>query len=587
MICIAQWRASLAKCSIHFPSSSQKCHRRGNLISCFFKTIDAIESSYESAFAFPIKVVLLCIILIEIACSTLSHLFTTSATNYKKHHSTGKLILLYLLLLNPSFLSILLRLLLLRSGNVDPNPGPAHSKFLSFGVWNVDSLLARDGIKKSHIECIQSNNNFDIFGVCETYLTKKIEDSQLEIDGFSSVVMRSDLKSSTPDSRPRGGVCLYYKDNLPIKRRTDLELLGETICAEISLNRKKIIYILSYRSPSQNSAEFKMYMQQLQIIYSKACSENPASIILCGDFNARSPLLWSGENTELPEGRDLADFCTLNSLEQMVKDATHEPNSTTSTCIDLILTNQPFLFVDSGVIHSPDSLLKHQIIFGKLNFNVPCPPPYKRKIWDFTLAHTLAIKSQMTAVPWDELFLNMSLDDTVKSFTDIFLSIITKNIPNKIVTINDKDAPWISSSLRNLLHKDRKIFSDWKHNGRPQDGLARVKNHQEKTKNAISSAKNQFIKNLSNKICDPSTGRKSFWSAYKRLSNRKKLLIFPPCLKMAYMYQTLRKRHPYSIAILHLNVAHLILIPHCRLSLHSPVTRCMTSLSHMQTLSKS
>ena len=131
----------------------------------------------------------------------------------------------------------------------------------------------------------------------------------------------------------------------------------------------------------------------------------------------------------------------------MVKDATHthEPNSTISTCIDLILTNQPFLFVDSGVIHSPDSLLKHQIIFGKLNFNVPCPPPYKRKIWDFTLAHTLAIKCQMSAVPWDELFLNMSLDDTVKSFTDIFLSIITKNIPNKIVTINDKDAPWISS----------------------------------------------------------------------------------------------------------------------------------------------
>ena len=172
MICIAQWRASLAKRSINFPSSSQKCHRRG-MISCFFKTIDAIESSYESAFDFTIKVVLLCLILIEIAGSTLSHLLTTSATNYKKHHSTGKLTLLYLLLLNPSFLSILLRLLLLRSGNVDPNPGPAHSRFLSFGVWNIDSLLAQDVIKKSHIECIQSNNNFDIFGVCETYLTKK------------------------------------------------------------------------------------------------------------------------------------------------------------------------------------------------------------------------------------------------------------------------------------------------------------------------------------------------------------------------------------------------------------------------------
>ena len=133
MICIDQWRASLAKCSISFPSSLQKCHRRGNLISCFSKTIDIIENSYESALAFPIKVVLLCFILIEITFSAFRHVFTTSTTNYKKHHQT-KLTFLYLLLLNLSFLSILLRLLLLRSGHVDPNPGPAHSKFLSFGV---------------------------------------------------------------------------------------------------------------------------------------------------------------------------------------------------------------------------------------------------------------------------------------------------------------------------------------------------------------------------------------------------------------------------------------------------------------------
>ena len=135
MIFIAQWRASLAKCSINFPSSSQKCHRRGNLIYCFSKTIDTIENSYESALTFPIKVVLLCFILIEITCSAFRHLFTISATNYKKDHPT-KLTFLHLLLLNPSFFSILLRLLLLRSGNVDPNPGPAHSKFFIF--WSME-----------------------------------------------------------------------------------------------------------------------------------------------------------------------------------------------------------------------------------------------------------------------------------------------------------------------------------------------------------------------------------------------------------------------------------------------------------------
>ena len=430
--------------------------------------------------------------------------------------------------LNASSISIIIRLLLLQSGNVEPNPGPPNPKLLSFGVWNVDSLLARDGVKKCYIESIQSTNNFDLFGLCETYLNDKTHDDELDIEGFAKIPKRADCKLATPQSRPRGGVCLYFKESLPVKRRSDLELLNETIVVEISLQRKKIIYILSYRSPSQTPAEFNAYMLNLQTTFIKASSENPSIIILTGDFNARSPLLWADEKTQTNEGKDFADFCTLNCLEQLIKDPTHIPNDRTQTCIDLILTNQPFLFVNSGVIHSPDPLLKHQIIFGKLNFNVPSPPPYKRKIWDFNLAHTLAIKSQMANVPWEHLLANRPLDDAIKIFTDTFLNIMGSNIPNKIVTFDDRDAPWVTNTLKNLLRKDRKIYSDWNKNGRNQMCYARVKQHQEKSKNAIENAKRRYLENLSNKLCNPSTGAKTFWSAYKRLSNKKKITNIPP-----------------------------------------------------------
>ncbi len=130
-------------------------------------------------------------------------------------------------------------------------------------------------------------------------------------------------------------------------------------------------------------------------MYTKALSTKPAFIILTGDFNARSPLLWPDEKVQTHAGKDFADFCTRNCLQQIIEEPTHLPRDDIETCIDLICTDQPYLFVDKGVIPSPDPLLKHQIVFGKLNFNVPCPPPYKRKIWDFSLAHTLAIKSQL------------------------------------------------------------------------------------------------------------------------------------------------------------------------------------------------
>ena len=137
-----------------------------------------------------------------------------------------------------AFISIIIRSLLFQSGSVERNPGPP-PKLFSFCNWNVDSLLARDSIKKSYIECIQSVQNVDIFSCCETYLNDKITDNELEIDGFTQFPLRADCKQ---EGRPRGGVCLYYKESLPLKRRNDLELISECICAEINLKRK-FIYI--------------------------------------------------------------------------------------------------------------------------------------------------------------------------------------------------------------------------------------------------------------------------------------------------------------------------------------------------------
>ena len=70
----------------------------------------------------------------------------------------------------------------------------------------------------------------------------------MTIEGFHDLPFRSDCKRI---GKAQGGVCLYYKDTFPIKRRTDLELMDESIVVEINLNRKQIIYLLSYRSPSQ------------------------------------------------------------------------------------------------------------------------------------------------------------------------------------------------------------------------------------------------------------------------------------------------------------------------------------------------
>ena len=163
-------------------------------------------------------------------CCVIEHIFRYSLLSscrqqfFKIHES-------YLI---PGFFSLIKLLILSSIGNIEKNPGPCH-KNLKFATWNLDSLLTRDGVKKHMIESINSVHSFDLFCICETYLTNNVADKDLEVEGFSQVPFRADSKAM---DRPQGGVCVYYKENLPIKNRTDLSLLDETIVVEVALKNK-------------------------------------------------------------------------------------------------------------------------------------------------------------------------------------------------------------------------------------------------------------------------------------------------------------------------------------------------------------
>ena len=72
------------------------------------------------------------------------------------------------------FFSFINQVFLLRSG-VEVNPGPfkPFPSKLSFCHWNVDLLLASDGVNISCIESVVENYNFDLFVVGESTLSGK------------------------------------------------------------------------------------------------------------------------------------------------------------------------------------------------------------------------------------------------------------------------------------------------------------------------------------------------------------------------------------------------------------------------------
>ena len=182
------------------------------------------------------------------------------------------------------FFAFVLQILLILSGTVEVNLRPHISKQnLSFAVCNLDSLPARDFARIPLIESLQATYDFDMFGVCESMLTENIPNDDIFINGFSPGPYRSDKDSDTRN----GSVCVY---SLPIKERCDLEILPEIIVAEIKLRKKKVFIVLSYRHPNMSNDELVECMRLLENIHEPIRKENPTVSILCGDFNARSPM---------------------------------------------------------------------------------------------------------------------------------------------------------------------------------------------------------------------------------------------------------------------------------------------------------
>ena len=127
----------------------------------------------------------------------------------------------------------LVELLLLMCADVHPHPSPRIKSF-SFCHWNLDSIMIENKVKIPPIEAISSVHKFDIIAFSETYLNDTIPNNEAEIEGYGSDIFRSD----DPTITKRGGVCLYYRNTLPIKLCPDLHILDESIVIELTLSRK-------------------------------------------------------------------------------------------------------------------------------------------------------------------------------------------------------------------------------------------------------------------------------------------------------------------------------------------------------------
>ena len=162
------------------------------------------------------------------------------------------------------------------------------------------------------------------------------------------------------------------------------------------------------------------------------------------------------------------------------------------------------------------------------DFKVFFPPAYKRKIWDFSKADSQAIRRALGNIDWERVFTGMNIDEKVTYLSDCVLNVFSNLVPNKIVTVRDKDAIWMTPEIKKLILEKAKIYKRFVKNGRHDLDKQALREVTFRCTSAIRNAKKSYFEKLGNTLNDPNIGSKRYWSILNKFLHKRKIPKIPP-----------------------------------------------------------
>ena len=297
----------------------------------------------------------------------------------------------------------------------------------------------------------------------------------------------------------------------------------------MNYNNKRVIVSVIYRSPSQNNSEFDSFLRSVERLLSDIKKIKPFLSVITGDFNARTSCWWS-EDINTSEGLKLLSLTSANGVSQLINEPTHLQTSN-SSCIDLIFTDQPKLSVNSGVHASLHPNCHHQIVHSSFNLNISYPPPYQRLVWDYKKADSKSIRKALDSVNWERLFDQLDINAQVAAFNETILNVFRNYVPNKYITIDDKDPVWMNENIKTKIKEKNTFYQKYIENGRLESDFILLEKLITELNDLIFSTKTLYYENLAKKLNNPLLRIKTYLSALKTFYNDQKIPQIPALLE--------------------------------------------------------
>ena len=144
------------------------------------------------------------------------------------------------------------------------------------------------------------------------------------------------------------------------------------------------------------------------------------------------------------------------------------------SCIHLIFCTNKNIISNHGVDVTIFEKCHHNIIYGKINFQVSPPPVYIREVWDYNKANIENINKAISNFNWTKAFENLSVNEKVELLNETLLNIYRNYIPNKKIKSNYCQHPWMTDNIKKSLEERSKLTKIFHKNGQRKTDRKKV-----------------------------------------------------------------------------------------------------------------
>ena len=358
---------------------------------------------------------------------------------------------------------------------------------------NAQSLLGHF----DEIELLIKERNIDILCISETWLHQEISSSFISIPNFH--IYRCDAGRG-------GGVCIYVRDTLKSNKISSTavnDTAVEDIWVTVQSNMHPSILVGTiYRHPHATAESF----EYLENIFREMSLKRKPLFIL-GDLN---------DDLNKTNAK-LTGIINRNKLKQLVNKPTRI-TVTTSSILDVIITNSPDIILHTNVIPCP--IADHELLTLILNIEKPKRQPVTKTSRDLThydpksLCEHIANESSLL-----DILATDNVDRQIATLTEVIKNSINASAPIKTKTVKRPPAPWIDDNIKRAINDRNNTQKALKINRSDTTLQAEYKHKKRNVKTLIHSAKTNYFKSKINECRNDSA---ETWKLVKKLVPNKK-----------------------------------------------------------------